>query len=135
MLTLLALVACSGPATAPAQPTITGSSPAPELGLVINQELRVEDVVAGGAAMASGIQPGDVLVALEGQPLANPDKLRPDMPPEIWSSQNGRVVRSFGLRLPGLSKLDGGKVFETAVRPLGVVFVLEGLEAETRLGD
>lgn len=57
------------------------------------------------------------------------------MPPEIWSNQNGRVICGFGLRLPGLSELDGGKVLETAVRPLRVVFVLEGLEAETRLGD
>ena len=72
MVVTIALVACRAAAAAPAQPTVLSSSPAPELGLVVSQALRVEDVVAGGAAATAGIRPGDILLALDGQQLVHP---------------------------------------------------------------
>ncbi len=52
----------------------TGIYPAPVLGVVVDQNLRVVDVEAGSAADQAGIRRGDVIKMLENVPVAAPDE-------------------------------------------------------------
>jgi hypothetical protein len=47
-------------------PTIFGSLPAPQLGVVVDKHMRVLGVAAYSAAETAGIQPGDILDTLDG---------------------------------------------------------------------
>lgn len=47
-------------------PTVEVLFPAPELGVVVDKHMRVLSVVASSAAEEAGIQPGDILQALDG---------------------------------------------------------------------
>lgn len=100
---------------------------------------RVAEQLAGAAGVRVGpvVSITDRSADVPGLPVgaAEAADVGHDMPPEIWSSQNGRVVRGFRLRLPGLSKLDGGQVLQAAVWPLRVVLVLEGRQAEAGFSD
>jgi S1-C subfamily serine protease len=49
--------------------------PAPQFGLVLDKEMRVIDVEEGGAADEAGVWVGDVLTALNGDPLSSLDSL------------------------------------------------------------
>ena len=50
----------------PIGPTVIVEPPAPELGVVVDQHMRVLSVVVSSAAEEAGIQPGDILQTLDG---------------------------------------------------------------------
>lgn len=48
----------------------------PGLGMMLDHEMRVIDVVPGGAADLGGVKPGDILEKLKGQEFTTPDQAR-----------------------------------------------------------
>jgi S1-C subfamily serine protease len=62
---------------------------APELGLVVDQRMKVLHVEAGSAAERAGIQRDDVLEAIEGVPVNAPDKAAKQ---KISGSQPGQKL-------------------------------------------
>ncbi len=53
-----------------------GDTPAPALGVLVDGNLGVVEVMVGGAAEQAGVQVGDVLVALNGTALPSVDDWR-----------------------------------------------------------
>jgi S1-C subfamily serine protease len=81
MLAVLAACGRAGQETAQSSADTSGAtvsvlSPAGQLGLVIDTQLRVVDVEPGGAAEGAGIERDDVLLALDGAPLTAPETAR-----------------------------------------------------------
>jgi S1-C subfamily serine protease len=66
LLAVLALLSCA----------LQGDYPAPALGVLIDYQLTVVDVLKGSAAERAGVQAGDVLIALNGTAYASVDDWR-----------------------------------------------------------
>ena len=115
MATLL-LFACIQPAPKPesslAQPH--GSHAAPELGVVVDETMKVVDVDPGNAAEKAGVQKGDLLIAIEDIPFATEKAKAEEL---IWGSADEAVYEDYaktgewqGKRLRLLVQRDGNPI-------------------------
>lgn len=91
---LLLLFACIQPMPKPeaglAQPH--GSYAAPELGVVVDETMKVVDVDPGNAAEKAGVQKGDVLIAIEDIPFATEKAKAEEL---IWGSADEAIYEDY----------------------------------------
>ncbi|MEA2575199.1 MAG: hypothetical protein QOH93_2497 [Chloroflexia bacterium] len=70
---------------------IEGTEPAPELGIVVDGNMRVVDLERGGAAELAGILRGDVILRLEGTQLTMPAQAR-QTAVDLFISRPGKEI-------------------------------------------
>ena len=62
-------------------------SPADQVGVTIDKDLKVIDVDAKSAAEEAGIQPGDKILSVDGTPLSSLDQARDAMREKLYARQ------------------------------------------------
>jgi serine protease Do len=101
------------------------------LGLTFDAGVILSDVAAGGPAAKAGLQPGDVVLALDGKPMENGRQFRINVYTrgigEHVSLDVRRGARSLTMRVPVAERSnDGGQLealigSQQVIRPLGIV--------------
>jgi membrane-associated protease RseP (regulator of RpoE activity) len=123
---LLMLNACDGSSTTPMpNRTDIGLQAAPVLGILINQYMQIVYVEPGSGAAEAGIQPGDILSAVNSQKVTKPEQAQKEFlknaaqPIQLTISRKGKEMQ-FGVTPLSPSTSDRTKT-ATPV-PVGTIY-------------